>query len=495
MKYLLTGKQMKEADRYTIHDIGIPSEVLMERAALQVVETILKKKLDTSNVLIICGAGNNGGDGYAIARMLRIRGCNVSVCFMGKDESRTVENQLQKKIAEYYQVKQAEMPFHDTYSLIVDALFGIGLKREIENEYYDLIAWANKQETYRLSVDIPSGIHDTTGRVMGIAFHADCTVAIAYKKAGLVLQPGNAYAGEVVVADIGIYDDALNKEETIWKELEWEDFQTLYPKRRPNSHKGSYGKVLIIAGSCGMAGAAYLCAKACYMAGAGLVQIYTHESNRLVLQQLLPEAVISTYENYEEEMLQKLLKWANVVTIGCGLGQSDCSKQILQCVMNENKNPCVIDADAINLLAKQKEWLKDRQFPAVITPHMKEFFRLTNHTISEIQENRIALLNQVTLEYHLTCILKDSRTVIGNEKGEVFINLTGNHGMAKGGSGDVLAGIVSGVLAQGSPCYQSAVLAAYLHGLSGDFVKKRKGTYGMLAEDLINEIAFVLKEI
>lgn len=495
MKYLLTGKQMKEADQYTIHEIGIPSEVLMERAALQVVDTIMEKKLDTSNVLVICGAGNNGGDGYAIARMLKIQGCSVSVCFMGKEESRTVENQLQKKIAEYYQVKDVGMPFHDTYSLIVDALFGIGLKRNIENEYSDLIAWANEQEAYRLAVDIPSGIHDSTGKVMGIAFRADCTVAIAYKKAGIVLQPGNEYAGEVVVAEIGIYDDALSEKETIWKELEWEDFQRWYPKRKSNSHKGSYGKVLMIVGSYGMAGAAYLCAKACYMSGAGLVQIYTHESNRLALQELLPEAVVSTYENYEEETLKALLDWADVVTIGCGLGQSDCSKQILQCVMENNERPCVIDADAINLLAKQKDWLKNRKFSVVMTPHVKEFSRLTDDSISDIQEKRISLLKQVTDEYHLTCILKDARTVIGDEKGNIFINLTGNHGMAKAGSGDVLAGIVSGILAQNVNGFQSAVLAAFLHGVSGDFAKKKKGAYGMLADDLINEIALVLKEV
>ena len=216
------------------------------------------------------------------------------------------------------------------YSIIVDAVFGTGLSRNVSGKYAEIIEMMSNIPGYKVAVDIPSGINDTTGLVMGTAFCADLTIAIAYIKRGIVLQPGNAYAGEIATVDIGINDDSISQEEPLMFSYEWKDFKNFYPKRKQNSHKGSYGKVGLIVGSKGMSGAAYLCAKAAYLTGAGLVHIYTHEDNRVILQKLLPEAIVTTYETFDEEQLEQFIGWSDVIGIGCGLGQSDLAREILK---------------------------------------------------------------------------------------------------------------------------------------------------------------------
>lgn len=495
MQYLLTGKQMQKADAYTIQQIGIPSLVLMERAALGVVDYIEQKAIQKDRILVICGAGNNGGDGYAIARLLHIKGYAVEICFTGKETSRSEENQLQRNIADYYQIPIVSGESLDAYTVIVDALFGTGLTREITGEYRALLERCNQAKAYRVAVDTPSGIDSENGNILGCAFRADLTVAIAFHKRGLRLQPGNQYAGEIVIADIGIYEDAISKEETLCYELEWHDFQTKFPKRIGNSHKGSYGKVLMVTGSKGMSGAAYLSAKAAYMVGAGLVQIYTHEENRVILQQLLPEAIITTYERYDAEQLQKQLDGADVVAVGCGLSTDDVAESIVSHIMKYNQKPCVLDADGINLLAKHKEWLAERNFPMIITPHMKEMARFMECEVKDLQKERIDYLQKAVKAYDITCVLKDARTVIASDEKRICINTTGNAAMAKGGSGDVLTGVIAGIMAQGVSCQDAAPLGAYLHGMAGDAAKNKKGCYSVLASDIVTSISDILKEI
>lgn len=485
---------MQKADRYAIEEIGIPSMVLMERAALQIVAALEEEGLDLTNVLVACGSGNNGGDGYAIARLLYIKGYQVSVYFVGNEAKRSVENASQKKIADYYHIPVKQKIENDEYSVIIEAVFGNGLSRNIEGKYFEAIEKLNQLNGYKVAVDIPSGIHDKTGQVMGTAFRADLTLAVAFVKLGQVLESAREYVGKLKVVDIGIYEDAISKNEKLTYCYEFTDFMKIFPKRNQNSHKGSYGKVLLIVGSQGMAGAAHLCALTAYKVGAGLVHIYTHEDNRVILQKTLPEAIISTYDAYDEEKLQELLDWASVVGIGCGLGLSETSEMLVKETIKRVATPCVVDADALNIIAKDTTILKDKK-NLILTPHMKEMARLLSCEVKELQMNRMKYLHNFVEEYPITCVLKDARTLVACSGEHTFLNLTGNCSMSKGGSGDVLTGMIAGILGQRARLYDAACLGVYLHGTCGDYARENKGVYSVLAGDLIESISSILKQI
>ncbi len=495
MKYLLTGQQMSAADKYTIENIGIPSMVLMERVALETVKVVEEEALNLERVLVVCGSGNNGGDGYAIARLLHLKGYDVTICFVGNSEHRSPENLIQKQIAEYYHIPVKQEIGNEEYSVIIDAIFGTGLCRDISGEYASVIKRLNAMKGYKIAVDSPSGIHDETGDALGIAFVADLTIAIAFAKRGQVITAGNPYVGKLRVVDIGIYKDAVLTDETLTYCYDFEDFRVKFPKRMANSHKGTYGKVLLIAGSKGMSGAAILCARAAYATGAGLVQIYTHEDNRVIIQKTLPETIVSTYTSYDEQELVRLLEWADVVGVGCGLGRSDEAEQFVKKVLSYAKIPCVIDADALNLIAKDISVLESVKQDVILTPHMKEMSRLLACDMHELHNRRIEILENFVKQYHLVCVLKDARTLVASDTENMFLNLTGNCAMAKGGSGDVLTGIISGILAQKTGAYEAACLGVYLHGMAGDYARDIKGQYSVLAGDIVESIVGILKQI
>ena len=486
---------MRLADLYTIQEVGIPSLVLMERAAMGVVEAMEQAELDLSNVLVVCGSGNNGGDGYAIARLLHLKGVKVSVFFIGNDSSRSEENKVQKDRVDDLDIPVIEQVLSDDYTVVVDAIFGTGLKRNIEGNYAETIQTLNEVSGYKVSVDIPSGIHDTTGEVMGVAFRADMTVAIAFVKRGIVLYPGYQYAGKIVAVDIGITEESLKQNANLSYAYDLVDLQELFPKRKPNSHKGTYGKVLLIVGSKGMSGAAYLSARAAYEVGAGLVQIYTAEENRVILQQLLPEAIVTTYQEYNEKELDDLIEWADVVGIGSGLGKSDVAKALVRRTLEQVNACCVIDADALNIISEDENLKVMLQSNIILTPHMKEMSRLLGCSVKELAENRFDILNDFVKTYPVVCVMKDARTLVGSCKDELYLNLSGTAAMAKAGAGDVLTGIIAGIAGQGKDCYDSACIGVYLHGLAGEKARDKKGNYSVLARDIIDGISEVLKEI
>mgnify|MGYP000214525831 FL=1 len=494
MIYLPTGEQMRRADLYTIEEIGVPSMVLMERAALEVVRCMEEEQLDFRRVLVICGSGNNGGDGYAIARLLHLKGHDVTIFFAGNSQKRSEENAQQAKIAAHYEIPVITNLDTEEYSVIIDALFGTGLKREVTGHYREILCSVNQMAGKKVAVDLPSGIHDTTGARMGIAFCADLTVAIAFPKRGLFLQEGNVCAGKILTGDIGISSETFS-EGTVTFGYEKQDLFLGFPKRKKNSHKGSYGKVLMIAGSKGMSGAAYLSAKAAYAVGAGLVQIYTHEENRVILQQLLPEAIITTYDTFDSEQLEKLIQWADLIGIGCGLGKSDTAERVMQYTLKRALVPCVVDADGINILSKHMEWIEETNALIVLTPHMKEMSRMLQCSVRELIEQRMEKLHAFVERYKVVCVLKDARTLVAKEHRNTYLNLSGNAAMAKAGSGDVLAGVIVGILAQQCEPYTSACLGVFLHGLAGDMARDKKGAYSVLASDLVAEISSVLKNI
>ncbi len=502
MKYLPTGGQMKQADQYTIETLGVPSLTLMERAANACVQVIQKEIPDLSRVLVVCGSGNNGGDGMAIARLLAGEGICVQVLLAGNPDHFTEEARHQGILLDEAGVTPVREWKEEEYTLIIDALFGVGLCRDIEGEYAKIIEKMNACEGAKLAVDIPSGISADTGAVLGVAFKADLTVTMQEIKRGLLLYPGQSYAGRIIAADIGIDTRLFEEDAAVACMLEGQkneedanDYSGLLPVRRPDTNKGSYGKLLVIAGSKGMSGAAFFNACAAYTAGTGLVRIYTAEANRQILQSLLPEAIITTYTGFDEGELMKLLKWADAVCVGSGLGTSDKAGRIMETVLENVAVPCLVDGDGLNLIASHKRYYEMMEPDLfVFTPHMKEMSRLTGKSVEEIRNDRFGILDDFVNRHQLTCILKDARTVIQTAGDRAYLNVTGNAAMAKAGSGDVLAGITAGLMAQGLSCTDAALLGTYLHGRSGDKARAEKGSISLLARDLIECLTQVLKE-
>lgn len=497
MQLWVNAAQMKAADQYTIQKLGVPSLELMEHAAQACVQVLEDEKVDLSHVCVVCGSGNNGGDGFAIARILQNNRYSVEIFCVGNPEHYTEETQEQMhRLQECGGKITYGMPQEDSYSVIIDAVFGVGLSRKVEGRYRQVIEQMNRMRGTKFAVDIPSGLSATTGCILGCAFKADYTVTFQLKKIGLELSQGRTMAGRVIVPDIGISTDSICEDQEIVRTAGKDIYRKMLPDRPEDSNKGTYGRLLVIAGSKGMAGAAYLNAHAAYMTGAGLVRIYTSSDNREILQTLLPEAIITTYEEYNKEELLSLLTWADSVCIGSGLGMSRLSEKILKTVIEYVKVPCLIDADGLNLLAENKNYLNqmaERRF--VITPHMKEMSRLTGTPVEELKADRIQILKDFISRYRITCVLKDSRTLIASEEKGIRMNLTGNSAMAKAGSGDVLAGVISGWMVQEKEAEDAAELGTYIHGLSGDLAKFEKGVYSVMARDLIEYISKALMKL
>lgn len=497
MQLWVNAAQMKAADQYTIQKLGVPSLELMEHAAQACVQVLEDEKVDLSHVCVVCGSGNNGGDGFAIARILQNNRYSVETFCVGNPEHYTEETQEQMhRLQECGGKITYGMPQEDSYSVVIDAVFGVGLSRKVEGRYRQVIEQMNRMRGTKFAVDIPSGLSATTGCILGCAFIADYTVTFQLKKIGLELSQGRTMAGRVIVPDIGISTDSICEDQEIVRTAGKDIYRKMLPDRPEDSNKGTYGRLLVIAGSKGMAGAAYLNAHAAYMTGAGLVRVYTSSDNREILQTLLPEAIITTYEEYNKEELLSLLTWADGVCIGSGLGMSRLSEKILKTVIEYVKVPCLIDADGLNLLAENKNYLNqmaERRF--VITPHMKEMSRLTGTPVEELKADRIQILKDFISRYRITCVLKDSRTLIASEEKGIRMNLTGNSAMAKAGSGDVLAGVISGWMVQGKEAEDAAELGTYIHGLSGDLAKFEKGVYSVMARDLIEYISKALMKL
>ncbi|MCD8347433.1 MAG: NAD(P)H-hydrate dehydratase [Lachnospiraceae bacterium] len=499
MEVLLNAKQMKACDERTI-SLGIPSMVLMERAALAVVEEMEKAALDLSKVLVVCGSGNNGGDGFAVARLLSGRG-QMAVCFVGKETSMTKETALQRHICENFGLKISSNFPDGEYTTIVDAMLGIGLSRAVEGRYAEVIEWINAQPAKVVAVDIPSGVSADGQGVFGTAVRADLTVTFAARKLGQILYPGAAYCGRLICRDIGIPVSAVPPRIFTYTK---QDLIRL-PKRVPASHKGTYGKVLLIAGSEGMSGAATLAARAAFRSGCGMVRVFTPSCNRTVIQTVIPEAMVTTWEPGEEKLrlLEKALAWSDVVGIGPGLGTSEDAGELLRFCLEHCDRPLVIDADGLNLLSAylsaQTSTTETFLLPdflrgkVILTPHIGEMGRLAGMDCKAIAADLIGTAQQFALRHKVICVLKDARTVVSDGK-QTYLNTSGNDGMAVAGSGDVLTGVICGLLAQGMPVFDAAALGVYLHGLAGDLARAELGAHGMMAGEIADSVGKVLKE-
>lgn len=498
MKYILDSHEMKQCDENTMQRRGMLSAVLMERAALAATQEITKRypKPETK-VLVVCGAGNNGGDGIAVARLLFLKGYQAAICFVGNREKMTTETARQMQIAGNYGVPfcEAAEAFVQTWDVVADAIFGIGLCREVSGKYADLLGQMNELNAYKVAIDIASGVSGSTGQILGIAFEADLTVTFGFAKRGQLLYPGAEYTGELVVADIGIDEQSLFELKPQMRVLELSDLKLL-PKREARSNKGSYGKLLILAGSAQMAGAAIFAAKAAYRMGCGLVRVATVEENRLILQEQVPEAVLAVYNNGTDvvEFVETQLRWADAVVAGPGIGQAKLSERMLHELLRQVRIPCLCDADALNLLANHPDWWSEIQTDLIITPHLGEMSRLTGQSISEIQNALVQTAVEFAGKHQITVVLKDARTVTAQKKGNCFLNMSGNHGMATAGSGDVLSGVIGALLAQKMEPAMAAPLGVYLHGLAGDAAVPKCGHYAMMASDIVEGIIDVLRK-
>lgn len=503
MKIIVDSAQMKQCDKNTIEYYKIPSLVLMERAALGVVEEIekcLEGPSGAYEILIVCGYGNNGGDGLAVARMLWQKGYRVVIVMPQEAGKVSKETKAQLEILEKYQIPIGNRIPEREFDMIVDALFGIGLSRQLAGTYLEYVLEMNEMCGKKIAIDIPSGINADTGAVMGAGFRADLTVTFAFLKRGLLLFPGAEYAGEVVTKEIGI--DRLSflegKPDTFC--LEPEDLGAI-PSRKVRSNKGSYGKVLTVAGQKNMAGAAFLSAKASYLTGAGLVKIVTEEENRIILQQLLPEAILHTYERVDGPVeegtdvamdLMQSLDWASVVVAGPGLGTGAQAAAVIHKILSYSRVPVILDADGLNIAAEHPQWLREAKSTVIVTPHLGEMARLIQRDISEIQDEMLQTAKDFAEEYQVICVLKDARTITAVPEGFAWINLSGNNGMATAGSGDVLSGIIAGLAAQGMPPQYAASMGVYLHGLAGNARVSDRGNYGLMAQDILEGIVDVL---
>lgn len=509
MRTLVTAKQMKAVDAHTIHTIGIPSMVLMERAALWVAEEAGALAGQKEVIWAVCGTGNNGADGVAAARMLYLKGYQACVYVVGDLEKGTEEFKAQVSIARRLgmEVRPWTAAADRECGLLIDAVFGVGLSRPIEGEYRQCMEMlADKKIAHTVAVDVPSGIHGDTGTVMGVALRADVTVTFGWEKTGTALYPGREYAGRVKVCDIGFPETALmavaEAEEGSGYAFTYgpEDLARI-PGRPAYSNKGTFGKVLIAAGSRNMCGAAYLSALAAYRTGAGLVKLLTVEENRQILQERLPEAVIVTYtadqliSGREEfkRMIEEQMNWADVVVLGPGLGSEPYVEYLVEDILTSAFVPVIIDADGLNAIAGHPYLTTYYTENIVITPHLGEMVRLTGEDIRDIKENLAGAALEYAGRYGITCVLKDAATVVAGKDGTLYINSSGNSAMAKAGSGDVLTGIIAGLTAIGMEEGQAALMGVYLHGRAGDAAARKTGQHSLLASDLAHAIGAAME--
>ena len=489
MKYVVTAKEMKQYDENTISRTGIPAMVLMERAALGGLEEIeayfKQNSLANKNVLIFVGRGNNGADGLALARLLCVKDYNVEVVLIDSKTGVTEQWEAQNSILQKYPVKIGSKPGEREYTILVDAIFGVGLSKNVTGKYAEFIKLFNQMNGFKIALDLPSGLDSDCGRIMGVSTKVDITVTFGFAKRGLYLNDGRDCGGKIVVKEIGIDQQSFYGNTPQLFRYD-ESPKDVLPPRTTSGNKGGFGKVLLIAGNKNMAGAAALAAKSAYRIGAGMVKIISWECNREILQTSVPEALYGT-----EEDLDQSLEWANVIAIGPGLGMDVSAKLFLEKVLTECSLPLVIDADGLNLLSQdtrlieilKREGQKGRDI--ILTPHIGEFSRLSNLGLDEIKNNPEQHTKELAECWNCVIVNKDARTFICKSGVPSCINITGNSGMATAGSGDVLTGIIVGLLAQGVSAFEAAGIGVYLHGSAGDMATSYFGEHGIMAGDLI----------
>jgi len=488
---ILSRDSMKEADRKTIEVFGMPGAVLMETAGLRIAEFIFTKMPKKSRVVVLAGHGNNGGDGLVAARLFKKAGYTVSLWCAAKPGGYRAEAAANEKF-----LKESAFPLqyisgstdlgglHDDLKcadLVIDALLGIGVDREVTGYTAELIDAVNKCSAAVLSVDIPSGVNADTGAVMGCAVKADWTVTFASPKLGLVLHPGAGLAGEIIVADINVPDSLLDKETFTLVTASF--VRNILPDRPVDAHKGSVGRVLIVAGSPGMTGAAMLTAESALTAGAGLVYLAVPESICPALEAKMMEVIIVPLPEEKKgiispeaaEIIIEKAGHCDALAIGPGLDTGDVTSVLLNKLVQLSPVPMVLDAGALAALGKKMNMLRSARHLPVITPHPGEMARMTGVSAGQVQSSRLDVAMKNARLWECIIMLKGPNTIVASPDGSAFVNPTGNQSLSTAGSGDLLTGFVASFIAQGIPSNSAAAAGAFMHGLAGDLVPSGRG--------------------
>lgn len=511
---ILTAEQMREADRRTIDGLGLSGQLLMESAGRAVVSEILRRyhHLAPGPVLVLCGKGNNGGDGLVVTRTLLQHGWQVKTLILTEEAALGGDPRLCLEILQRLNVPvefakdeseaEAALARLPMVALVVDALIGTGLSSPVSRHYAAVIDAVNRWPVPKVAIDIPSGLDATTGAICGSVIAADLTVTLAAPKLGQVIYPGVACCGELVVAEIGIPQTSLD-ELAIGILLEREDLRSIIPPRPASGHKGTFGHLLLVAGSCGKSGAAALAAEAALRSGVGLVTVASPASVQAVLAIKLTEAMTAPLDedsgSLSETALSKISElWQGkeALALGPGLGRSLETGALIRKVIATCPLPLVLDADALFALAGHEEVLAERPVgTTILTPHPGEMAHLLGISISEVEVDRVGTALRFAEDQGVILVLKGARTIIASPDGGIMINPTGHAGMASAGMGDLLTGIIAAFLCQGAPPLAAAAAGVWLHGRSADRLRSRFGDAGLLASDLLSEIPAARAEV
>ena len=511
---ILNAAQMREADRRTTDDIGIPSLVLMENAGRQAVAAMeaMYGDLLERQVAVLCGRGNNGGDGFVVARTLAQRGVDVSVFVLGRvadvrGDARTnleILGRLGLTVVEVADSQAWELHFSEVSdcTLIVDAIFGTGLNAPVSGLIESVVADVNASGIPVVAIDLPSGLSADSAEPIGPSIEAGLTVTLAAPKLPLVLPPAETRAGDIVIADIGIPGDVLESVDGPRVDLLTRaSMRELITPRTPDSHKGDYGRVLVVAGSRGKTGAAHLSAIGALRSGAGLVTVATPASCQPVIAAMgaeyMTEALAESEAGLEPEGVDRVLEWArDVIAIGPGLGRADGTRDFIRQLVDRATMPLVIDADGLNAFSQDPDRLAGREGrDVIITPHPGEMGRLVGMSTDEVQSSRLEIARNFAAAHHVYVVLKGHRTLIATPDEKVFINPTGNPGMATGGTGDVLTGMIAAWLAQLLDAEAACKLAVYLHGMAGDLAEADEGEVAMTSADVAGHLGDAIMEL
>jgi NAD(P)H-hydrate epimerase len=512
---LLTADEMRELDRRAIEEIGIPGVVLMENAGRGAAELLCRRfaSLWPGPVLILAGKGNNGGDGYVIARHLLNRGWRVRTVVLTDEARVSGDAAINLRALQRSGGELAFAPDDGRLSrvlrqnrdarLVIDALFGTGLASELVGHNASAIDWVNAAGLPVLAVDIPSGVDATSGRILGRGVRADLTVTFALPKLGHALYPGAGLCGDLEVVDIGIPTSLLAKTQDRHLLVDAAAAAPLLPARPATGHKGTFGHLLVVAGSTGKAGAAAMTAEGGLRSGAGLVTVAGPTSVQAALAIKLTEAMTEPLAEVDGALslqalaaLQRLAEGKSALALGPGLGQHEETFALVRRLVRESPLPLVLDADGLNAIAEHPAVLRERPpGSAVLTPHPGEMARLTGKTVAEVEADRVGVAREFARRHRVVLVLKGARTVTALPDGRVRLNGSGNPGLASGGMGDVLTGLIGGLLAQGLSPADAAVLGVYLHGRAADRLQQTLGSAGMIATDLLRELPATRKEL
>jgi hydroxyethylthiazole kinase-like uncharacterized protein yjeF len=500
---VVTAEEMRKIDRLTIQKYGVSSLTLMEQAGERITEAILERLRQPAKkgVLIVAGKGNNGGDGFVVARLLTKRRVPCEVVLLAKRDELAPEAahnasaylKLKGKVSEATSRLEILRQAMASKGLLVDALLGTGVKSEVQGLYAEAITMMNASGIPIVAVDIASGLDTDAGTPLGVSIQAEMSVSLGFPKIGQVIYPGLEYSGAIVVADIGIDPRAVEEVAPQTELLTREDVQWLIPVRQPDTHKGTYGHLLVLAGSRGKTGAAVLACRAAMRAGAGLVTLAAPASlNNIFATALIEVMTEPLMETTDEEIeppgddgWRALLTRKDALLFGPGVGVSESTRSIVRWLLRNLDLPWVIDADGLNTLALELERLRSAKTPPILTPHPGEMARLLGKEVRAVNGDRIGSARLFATEHRCHVVLKGARTIIATPEGKAFINPTGNPGMASGGMGDVLAGILAALLGQGFCPEDAMKLGVYLHGFVGDRIAAEKGEIGLIASDII----------